>query len=117
MEELSNGKPSGKLNVPTRRQIAEAQEDDADRILQKYFEENELKQDDVELDPRFDGVNINRQKAIEESKLLEEGGKLVDVTGVDEALKTLSVDEIDLHPEKRVKAVNFHFYIRLGIFI
>ena len=104
MEELTK-KTNNKLNVPTRRQIQEFQDDDADKALEKYLNEVSPKQDEIELDPELDGVNINRQKALEEQKIREEGGDVVDVTGLDDALNVMTVDEIDLHPEKRVKAV------------
>ncbi len=104
MEELSK-KTSYKLNVPTRRQIQQAQQDEEEKILEKYLSQTQPNQEDIELDPELDGVNINRQRAIEEEKTREIGRDIVDVTGVDEALNNLTVEEIDLHPEKRVKAV------------
>jgi len=104
MEELSK-KTSYKLNVPTRRQIQQAQQDEEEKILEKYLSQTQPNQEDIELDPELDGVNINRQRAIEEEKTREKGRDIVDVTGVDEALNNLTVEEIDLHPEKRVKAV------------
>ena len=108
MEELTK-KTSNKLNVPTRRQIQQAQEDEEEKILERYLSQTQPKQEDIELDPELDGVNINIQRAIEEEKIREKGRDIVDVTGVDEALNNLTVEEIDLHPEKRVKAV----YIRI----
>ena len=112
MEELSK-KTNNKLNVPTRRQIQQAHEEEEEKILQRYLNETQPKQEDIELDPELDGVNINRLKAIEEEKTREKGREIVDVTGIDDALNNLTVDEIDLHPEKRVKAVNI--FIKIGL--
>lgn len=106
MEELSK-KTSNKLNVPTRRQIQEAQEDETEKILQKYLNEINPKQEDIEIDPEMDGINPNRQKAIEEEKVRESGGEVIDVTGLDQALEGLSTDDVDRHPEKRMKAVKY----------
>ena len=105
IEELTKGKASTKLNAPTRKQIQEIQDDETDKILEKYLKETADELQEIELDPKFDGVNINRQKAIEEEKIIETGKKIVDVTGVGEALENLTNEEVDLHPEKRVKAV------------
>ena len=102
---MNKGKASTKLNAPTRKQIQEIQDDETDKILEKYLKETADELQEIELDPKFDGVNINRQKAIEEEKIIETGKKIVDVTGVGEALENLTNEEVDLHPEKRVKAV------------
>ena len=103
MEELSKGEKAPKITQYEAQKIKQ-------QIMKEATEKKEPKKpiakhhgDDSESDGEPIPENINHIRAEEEEKLAAEGIQVVSATGIENAVKALTIEEPDRHPEKRMK--------------
>ncbi len=81
-------------------------------MLQEKKEEEKETVEEIDMDKEF--VNPNYNKI---DQITEDGVEVIDVTGVEDALTELSLNEIDKHPEKRMRAAwNAYYEKQLPLF-
>jgi hypothetical protein len=88
--------------APTRSEIEAHKLKELQRFMMMGKEDDKIEpQIKIDLDKEF----VNENYAKMENKTLG-GYDIIDISGVNEALEILTVNEFDKHPEKRMAAVN-----------
>ena len=115
-EETLAKKKKMQVSGPTKKQIQQFEEERIKKILEEKDKQEELKNhnpnDDIDVEKEF--VNENYGKL--ENKT-DKGIDIIEATGIDSALKEISLEEYDRHPEKRMRqAWNDFFEKQLPIY-
>ena len=108
-EEALAKKKKNQVSAPTRKQIQQYEEERVKKLLkEKEEEEKEKNKDSIEdlnMDEEF--VNDNYAKL---NKKTDQGVDIIEASGIDSALKEISLEEYDKHPEKRMRQAWNNFF-------
>ena len=107
-EEALAKKKKNQVSAPTRKQIQQYEEERVKKLLKEKEEEKEKNKDPIEdlnMDEEF--VNDNYAKL---NKKTDQGVDIIEATGIDSALKEISLEEYDKHPEKRMRQAWNNFF-------
>ena len=107
-EEALTKKKKNQVSAPTRKQIQQYEEERVKKLLKEKEEEKEKNKDPIEdlnMDEEF--VNDNYAKL---NKKTDQGVDIIEATGIDSALKEISLEEYDKHPEKRMRQAWNNFF-------
>ena len=108
-EEALAKKKKNQVSAPTRKQIQQYEEERVKKLLKEKEEEEKEKNkdpiEDLNMDEEF--VNDNYAKL---NKKTDQGVDIIEASGIDSALKEISLEEYDKHPEKRMRQAWNNFF-------
>ena len=82
------------------------------RLLEQHLEKEIEPAEEIDLEKEFVNPNYNKLNPVNDN-----GIEVIDVTGTEEALNELTMNDIDKHPEKRMRSAwNAYFERQLPLF-
>ena len=108
-EEALAKKKKNQISAPTRKKIQQYEEEHFKKLLKEKEEKKKKKNkdpiEDLNIDEEF--VNYNYAKL---NKKTDQGVDIIEASGIDSALKEISLEEYDKHPEKRMRQAWNNFF-------